>query len=123
MSRVRPRRSRCVDDHVPRFDFMGTLSGRFPDLDWTAAFDDVTTTAEKDSMWGANGGAEVAYLLTRYFGVGMPLRYSRASHSTVNHFAAVADEWDFTWRADDVPTTVKMTHGGMHWNGGVTFRF
>lgn len=63
-------------------------------------------------------------MLTRYLGIGTMVRYSRASHNTVNHLAATGDLLgNGVWGAPETNGTVEMKHGGLHWNGGVSFRF
>ena len=78
----------------------------------------------KDNTWGYHGGADVTYLLARHIGIGTTVRYSRASHNTVNYLAATGDLFENgVWGAAESNGTVDMKHGGFHWNGGVSVRF
>lgn len=118
-----PTYFRCLDDVISQFSLEPSLS---PTLDWSVSFKNITQTVDKDNVWGFNGGTDVTYLLTRYFGVGTTLRYSRSAHHTVNHFAYTGDlDESGIWggRAMETDGTVNMKHGGLHWNGGVSFRF
>jgi hypothetical protein len=116
-----PTYFRCRDDVVTQFSILGDFS---PSLDWSVAFKDVTMAVDKDNTWGFNGGADVTYLLNRYIGIGTTVRYSRSTHATVNHFAATGDLFENgVWGASESNGTVDMKHGGLHWNGGISFRF
>jgi len=118
-----PTYFRCLDDVISQFSLQGDFS---PALDWSVDFRNITKTVDRDNVWGFNGGADVAYLLNRYVGIGTTVRYSRAAHHTVNHFAYTQDlEGDALWggRATETDGTVNMKHGGLHWNGGISFRF
>jgi hypothetical protein len=52
------------------------------------------------------------------------MRYSQTSHHTVNHFGNTDDLYaEGIWGRGATSETVEMKHGGLHLNGGVTFRF
>jgi hypothetical protein len=127
-----PTYFRCLDDVISQFALEGEIL--WPSLDWVVGFRGVTQTVDKDSVWGFHGGADVTYLLTKYFGVGTTVRFSRASHDAVNHFASTEyltwqgdprNEWRATtsWGGAESDSTVSMKHGGLQWTGGVSFRF
>jgi hypothetical protein len=116
-----PTYFRCLDDVVSGFALQGAVS---PSFDWSVNFRDVTQTVEKDTAWGYHGGLDVTYMVLRHVGLGATVRYSHSSHTTTNPFSATQDLFNYgTWGGENGSETVKMEHGGLHWNGGVSFRF
>jgi hypothetical protein len=116
-----PTYFRCLDDTISTFSLEGDFS---PAMNWLVRFRNVTRTVDRDTAWGYNAGADVTYMATPHIGFGATFRFSRASHQTPNLLSDVSNlTWDGTWGGDQTTTTVTMRHGGMHWNGGVTFRF
>ena len=117
-----PTYFRCLDDEVSQFALMGTVG--LPDFAWNVYFDNITQTLNKESVWGYHAGADVNYLIAKHFGIGATVRYSEASHHTVNHLAYAEDLYtEGVWGAEDTNATVDMKHGGLQFNGGVSFRF
>ena len=108
-----PTYFRCVDDEVSQFT-LNAMVGSTEDV-WEVSFDDITQTVNKESIWGYHAGADVTYLIAKHFGVGGTVRYSGASHHTLNPFAV--------WLEEATNVTVDMNHGGLQFNGGVSFRF
>lgn len=116
-----PSYFRCKDDLVRQFQLQGEIA---QDLDWSVEIADYTLKVEKDTAWGFNGGGDVFYLFTRYLGVGGTVRYSWASHQTVNDFADTADlVEDGVWGGTGTVASEAMDHGGLQILGGVSFRF
>lgn len=116
-----PTYFRCTDDLVSQFALRGLVG---PGFDWSLEFRDIIQEAETDSVWGFNGGADVVYLFTRYLGLRGSLRYSRSSHETENAFTSTRDLVNAgVWGGGQPVGTVTMDHGGLNWNGGVTFLF
>jgi len=73
----------------------------------TASFESVTTVEAAQSRWGFNVGFDVTQRLSRYFGVGVIGRYSRASFK----FPIVAGQ------------NVDIDAGGLQLGGGVRLQF
>jgi len=73
----------------------------------TASFESVTTIEAAQSKWGFNVGFDVTQRLSRYFGVGVIGRYSRASFK----FPIVAGQ------------DVAIKAGGVQLGGGVRLQF
>jgi len=117
-----PTYFRCLDDEVSQFALLGTVG--LSDFAWNVYFDNITQTLNKENVWGYHAGADVNYLFARHFGVGGTVRYSDASHKTVNHLAYADNLYtDGMWGAENTNVTVDMKHGGLQFNGGVSFRF
>jgi hypothetical protein len=116
-----PTYFRCVDDEVSQFSLLAE-TGLTEDV-WNVYFENITNTINKESVWGYHAGADVNYLFAKHFGVGGTVRYSEAKHHTVNHLAYTEDLYSGLWGAEDTNVTVDMKHGGLQFNGGVSFRF
>lgn len=117
-----PSYFRCLDDEVTQFALMSTVDVQ--DFDWNVYFKDVTQSVNKESVWGYHAGADVTYLVAKHFGVGATVRYSDAAHNALNHFADTTNLYEEgVWGGDNTAVTVNMKHGGLHVNGGVSFRF
>jgi hypothetical protein len=116
-----PTYFRCLDDEVSQFALLATIG--VPDLAWNVYFDNITQTVNKDHVWGYHAGGDVNYLFAKHFGVGGTVRYSDASHHAVNHLAYADLYNDLSWGAEETNVTVDMKHGGLQFNGGVSFRF
>jgi hypothetical protein len=116
-----PSYFRCKDELVRQFQLQGEIA---EDLDWTVEFANYTVKEEKDTAWGFNGGGDVFYLLSKYIGVGGTLRYSWASHQTVNDFSDTRNLYEEgIWGGTGTIATENMDHGGLQILGGVSFRF
>ena len=88
-----------------------------PDFSWNVDFDNITQTVNKESVWGYHAGADINCLIAKH-------RYSEARHHTVNHLAYTENLYsELAWGAEDTNVTVDMKHGGLQFNGGVSFRF
>lgn len=116
-----PTHFRCRDDVVSRFALTGLIA---QDLDWSVDFKEIVQTVDDDSVWGFNLGADVVYLMTKYVGVTAMVRYGRASHKTVNAFTSTDRLFDDgVWGGGRPSGSLTNDHGGLQWNGGLTFRF
>jgi hypothetical protein len=73
----------------------------------TVSFSSVTTTEQKASRFGYNGGVDMSYFFTKYLGVGGIVRYSRGDV----HLPS----------PDGGTTTVEV--GGLQSGAGIRFRF
>jgi hypothetical protein len=63
-------------------------------------------------------------MVTGQIGLRATMRYSRASHTTENPFSDTNDLFqEGVWGGSDRSASFTMKHGGMHWNGGISFRF
>ena len=118
-----PTYFRCLDDEVSQFALNAAVGMPYF-TPWNVSFDNITQTLNKENVWGYHAGADVNYLFAKHFGVGGTVRYSDASHHTVNHLAYAEDLYtEGVWGAEDTNVTVNMKHGGLQFNGGVSFRF
>jgi len=116
-----PSYFRCTDDHVTKFQLQVAIS---PTGVWSVAFQDVSQLVDRASVWGYHAGGSFTYLATRHFGVGMTVRYSEATHTTTNHFSDTSNlAPSGIWGGNDGTTSFTMKHGGIQWNGGVSFHF
>ena len=118
-----PSYFRCADDHITQFGLEGDI-GYAPPFPWTVSFVDVSQLVDRGTAWGYHGGGNVTYLVVKHVGVGMTVRYSEASHKTTNHFSdssLLAPSG--IWGSDSGTTTFTMKHGGIQWNGGLSFHF
>jgi hypothetical protein len=118
-----PSYFRCADDHITGFGLQGDI-GYNPPFPWTVSFLSVSQAIDRGSSWGYNAGGSFTYLMTRHVGVGTSVRYSEASHATTNHFSDTSYlAPSGAWGGDSGTSTVTMKHGGLQWNGGVSFHF
>ena len=116
-----PSYFRCVDDHVTQFGLEARIS---PDWQWSVAFQDVAQSIDRGSAWGYHAGGSVTYLAAKHVGLDLTVRYSQASHTTVNHFSDTTKLEDYgIWGGNNGTTSLTMKHGGVQWNGGVSFHF
>ena len=74
---------------------------------WLSAVDHVSTSQhhadrQQGPVWGYHTGADINYLIAKHFGIGGTVRFSEA---------------------EDTNVTVDLKHGGLQFNGGVSFRF
>jgi hypothetical protein len=116
-----PSYFRCVDDHITKFSLQGDLSQLGA---WSVSYADVQQMIDRGSAWGYHGGGSVTVLASRHVGVGMTVRYSTASHMTTNHLSDTSQlNNSGVWGGDTSTVSVKMKHGGIQWNGGVSFHF
>lgn len=116
-----PSYFRCVDDHITKFQLEGAIS---PSLAWTVAFHDLSQMVDRGSAWGYHGGGSFTYLAARHVGVGMTVRYSQATHTSENHLSDTTNLGpEGLWGGDAGKTSFTMKHGGIQWNGGVSFHF
>jgi hypothetical protein len=116
-----PSYFRCIDDHITKFALQGTFS---PNYDFSVAIQDVSQLIDRASTWGYHGGGSFTYLATRHVGVGVTVRYSYGSHTTINHFSDTTYLTDLAvWGGDAGTTSVTMKHGGIQWNGGISVHF
>lgn len=84
----------------------------------------VSQLIDRGSAWGYNAGGNFTYLVTKHVGVGMIVRYSEASHTTTNHFSDASNlPSSAIWGSDSGTATFTMKHGGIQWNGGISFHF
>jgi hypothetical protein len=119
-----PTYFRCRDDEVSQFGLTPWIG--LEDLSWNVSINSITQSLNKESVWGYHAGADVNYLLAKRVGIGATVRYSDASHHTVNHLAFTENLYDTdnpVWGAENTGVTVDMKHGGLQFNGGVSFRF
>lgn len=116
-----PSYFRCADDHITKFSLQGSYS---PNGGWAVSYSDVQQLIDRGSAWGYHGGGSVTFLASRHVGVGLTVRYSTASHTTTNHLSDTNQLNDFAvWGGDTGTLSVKMKHGGVQWNGGVSLHF
>ena len=115
-----PSYFRCTDDHVTRFWLLEDPAGP---LDWSVAFFDISQMIDRGSAWGYHGGGSFTYLAAKHVGVGMTVRYSEATHTTTNHFSDTTYLSEGVWGGEKGTVSLKMKHGGIQWNGGVSFHF
>lgn len=126
-----PTYFRCLDDAVPGFGLDGDLTYNYGpgDFDpnnytWTVRFREVAQAIHKDTAWGYNGGADITYMASRRVGVGVAMRYSRASHTSENPFSDTTSlSSEGVWGGQKSAGVFTMKHGGMQWSGGISFRF
>lgn len=122
-----PSYFRCADDHITKFALVGEFSSVAdfsPPFNWSVAFRDISQLIDRGSAWGYHGGGNVTYLATRHVGLGMTVRYSHATHTTMNHFSDTTFlAEDAVWGGNHGTASFKMQHGGIQWNGGVSLHF
>lgn len=119
-----PSYFRCQDQLVREFQLEGDFTANF---DWIVDFaEEPVLKLEEDTAWGFHGGVDVAYLFSRYVGLAGTVRYSHATHDTVNYLSDTRNLEDGAlWggAGTDISATVPMDHGGLQLLGGVSFRF
>jgi len=118
-----PTYFRCLDNEISSFAFQESYA---PVAGYHLDFHTFAQTLNRESVWGYHGGANVTYMAAKHVGVGMNVRYSRASHTTTNPLSNPNSDnlyWNGVWASSNPTETVTMTHGGMHWNGGVSLHF
>ena len=116
-----PSYFRCVDDHITKFGMDATLESLYT---FNITYADVQQLIDRGSAWGYHAGGSVTYLANKRVGVGMTVRYSNATHTTMNHLSDTTQLNDYgVWGGDSGTLSMTMKHGGVQWNGGISVHF
>lgn len=116
-----PSYFRCVDNQVSKFSLDATFSQIG---EWAVSYYDVQQSIDRGSTWGYHGGGSVTFLASRHIGVGLTVRYSNGTHTTTNPLSDTSKLSESgIWGGDTGTLSVKMKHGGIQWNGGVSLHF